>query len=366
MSTIDEKRIKLTSLFMLLFCSVFILAGDALMVIKASGVKINYTGNLIYSLLAVMIPVVFFLIFRRQNKLDNIRHRKLRVSDVLIIILLYLFALPVGTFLNLLSQLFTTNVAVEGIGMMITEISFIPAMILTAVIPAIQEELMCRGIVYESYNKANPLAAVLISSLFFGMMHGNLNQMIYATFLGFVMALTVEATGSIYGSMVFHFLVNGSSTVLIYLQPVILKIARFFYATLLASGMELEAEMIRQAYGGSFEIEDYLKMAASAPKSIIGAMLIPNFVLAVCFGILAFFVYRWLARRNGQWDAVKAIFVRKRKQETGQEADDQLQTGMVAEPVRFRKLLSPLLIATFVIMLVDLIFDTLVRSGVIV
>lgn len=371
MVTMDEKRIKYTSMFMLILCCFFIMGGSLMSVCESYTGEFSYTGNLVWSLFLVMIPVASFLFVRRRLGLDNIRHTKIRFSDVLIIFLFYLTALPVGTFLNLLSQLFTTNVAVSDIGMLITEVPFIPAMILTALVPAIQEELMCRGIIFETFRKADPLAAILISSLFFGMLHGNLNQMIYATYLGFVMALVLEATGSIFGSMVFHFLVNASSTVFIYLQPVLLKFAKFSYATLLSSGMEAEAEAVKQAYGGSFELEDYLRMAASAPQGIVRSMLVPNLIKAVIFGVAAFFVLRWLAKRNGRWGDVKAVFRRSKEKgyedQAGADPSQEITLGqdehLPVERMKLRKLCPPTLITAFIIMLMDLILDTLLRSG---
>ncbi len=345
MAQMDEKRIKLTSMYMLMFCCFFIMGGSLVGVIESYGVTFSYTLNIICSLLLVMIPVICFLLVNRRLGTGNIRHGAVRFSDILIIFLFYLTAVPAGVFLNLLSQLFVTNVAVSDIGMLVTEVPFIPAMILTALIPAIQEELMCRGIIYESFKKADPLAALFISALFFGMMHGNLNQMIYATYLGFVMALVFEATGSIYGAMVFHFFVNASSTVIIYLQPLVLKLAKFSYAILFSSGMKEEAEFIRQAYGGSFEMGDYLKMASSAPKEMVSAMLLPQFFKAVLFGVGAFFIYRWLAKRNNRWEDVKGIFRR-------------------SEKAGFRKLCPPTLITAFAVMLMNLILDTLIRSGI--
>ena len=60
----------------------------------------------------------------------------------------------------------------------------------------------------------NQVAAVMpymmkLSALIFGLLHLNFNQMPYAVYLGIVFALMVEATGSIYTSMLMHFLLNG-------------------------------------------------------------------------------------------------------------------------------------------------------------
>lgn len=55
----------------------------------------------------------------------------------------------------------------------------------------------------------------------FGCMHMNLNQFIYAFALGVYLAFLVEATGSVFSSMLAHFTLNATSTVMSYFLPLI-------------------------------------------------------------------------------------------------------------------------------------------------
>ena len=55
-----------------------------------------------------------------------------------------------------------------------------------------------------------------MSSLYFGMMHGNLNQFFYATVLGIFMAFLVKITNSIYSSILLHFIFNFKSVIALY------------------------------------------------------------------------------------------------------------------------------------------------------
>ena len=52
-------------------------------------------------------------------------------------------------------------------------------------------------------------------------MHMNLNQFIYAFALGVYLAFLVEATGSIFSSMVAHFTLNATSVVMTFLLPML-------------------------------------------------------------------------------------------------------------------------------------------------
>ena len=50
--------------------------------------------------------------------------------------------------------------------------------------------------------------AALMSGLLFGCFHLNINQALYAFVMGIVFAYMVEATGSLWSSVIAHFAVN--------------------------------------------------------------------------------------------------------------------------------------------------------------
>ena len=54
----------------------------------------------------------------------------------------------------------------------------------------------------------------IISSLFFGIMHGNIIQGIYAAVLGFVFALILTKTDNIWYPIIIHMSINSSSTII--------------------------------------------------------------------------------------------------------------------------------------------------------
>ena len=87
--------------------------------------------------------------------------------------------------------------------------SFMLATLLLAVAPAIFEELIFRGIVFQGLNKRfKTIYAMLLSSLLFALFHGNIQQLVYPFILGMVMSWIVYRTGSIVSSMIVHFINN--------------------------------------------------------------------------------------------------------------------------------------------------------------
>lgn len=77
-----------------------------------------------------------------------------------------------------------------------------------AVIPPIVEELLFRGMILHSLRKYGDGFAIVGSALLFGLYHGNFVQMVFAFIAGLVMALVVVRTGSLWTSILIHFMNN--------------------------------------------------------------------------------------------------------------------------------------------------------------
>lgn len=87
--------------------------------------------------------------------------------------------------------------------------------------PAIFEELMFRGVILQSLRRFGDGFALVVSSILFGLIHGNLIQGPNAMLLGLVIGYFVLRTGSIITGMVIHAVINGLSTVFSYVMDYI-------------------------------------------------------------------------------------------------------------------------------------------------
>ncbi len=91
--------------------------------------------------------------------------------------------------------------------------------ILTAVLPAICEEFLHRGVLMNGLIKQFGVRkAILWTSLLFGLMHMNVGQFFYASILGWFMSMTALASGSLWGSIIVHFTNNALATYLSYAE----------------------------------------------------------------------------------------------------------------------------------------------------
>lgn len=83
-----------------------------------------------------------------------------------------------------------------------------------AILPAICEEFLHRGVLLNGLKEIGIKKTILISSLMFGLLHFNINQFFYATILGMLMALVGVVSKSIYPAMIIHFTNNAISVYL--------------------------------------------------------------------------------------------------------------------------------------------------------
>jgi membrane protease YdiL (CAAX protease family) len=77
-----------------------------------------------------------------------------------------------------------------------------------AVVPAICEELVFRGVLCREFERYSPLSAILISSIFFALLHFDVALFPVYLFAGILLSLSMYATGSVIVPMIIHFFYN--------------------------------------------------------------------------------------------------------------------------------------------------------------
>lgn len=84
-------------------------------------------------------------------------------------------------------------------------------LVFTAVLPAICEETLCRGILLNGNSMAGIRKSILISGVLFGLLHLNIEQFFYATLIGLFLAYLCWGCGSIVPCVIVHFMNNALS-----------------------------------------------------------------------------------------------------------------------------------------------------------
>lgn len=83
-----------------------------------------------------------------------------------------------------------------------------------SVVPAIVEEIAIRGVLLQPLRRYGDKFAIVASALIFSMLHGNMVQIPYTLFAGIYFGYIAVATGSLWPTIVLHFLNNMFSTVI--------------------------------------------------------------------------------------------------------------------------------------------------------
>ncbi len=192
------------------------------LIVGLLGIPLPVVVTLLISQVTLILPFGVYCIITRSNPLKLIRFKKIGGGTVAMALLVILFSYPVIMVLNMISMMFVDNAMMD---IMPSAVSMgLPlAVLFMAVIPAIVEETVFRGTLYNTYSRRKPLAGIFLSALVFGLMHMNFNQMPYAFYMGIVMAFMLEASDSIVTTMIMHFTLNGFSTVISYLSMNVLK-----------------------------------------------------------------------------------------------------------------------------------------------
>lgn len=202
-------------LFFVLILMHFLVLG----ILLALGEKISFgiVANCLVSELIILLPGIGFLLGTKGSRNEKLGFHRVRPTSLLMIILFTFLCIPLITVLNLFSMLFAEN-AVAAMETDILEVGFLGMLFLIGVFGPFCEEFVFRGLIYHGYKKSgNTLGAILLSSLLFGLMHLNINQAIYAFVIGILLALLVEATGSLWSSVFCHMVFNSGQVCLVFL-----------------------------------------------------------------------------------------------------------------------------------------------------
>ncbi|MBP3610494.1 MAG: CPBP family intramembrane metalloprotease [Lachnospiraceae bacterium] len=285
--------------------------------------------QLVFSQVVLVLPSVVFMLVHKIPYREAVRFRKMKFADMALCILLGILIQPVMTLINALSMVFATNTTSTFMLELSEQIPFLGAVVLMALVPCILEETVYRGVFYNEYSKINPWKAALLSGFLFGLMHGNINQFCYAAVMGIIFALVIEATGSILSTMLIHFWINAGSVAMIYLYPKLYEVMQAFYRMYKEYGNEEMAAQLELSMGdmtlSSREwMQQMFETSEALPLTVPDVLLVYGPMAGIA-GVLAFLVYRKLARRNGNWEKICGFFGRKQSEAAGMAATLEVQ-----------------------------------------
>ena len=230
-------RVFLFLIILLISSLIGIAISFAFMFASDTGMKIAQGLSSIF--MFVVPPIVYYLITRKANQMRDLGFRSLDRPWWLIItgVAVMLLSIPFTSQLTLWNEnmsfgpafakleayLKTLEETAQAATEKMLNVSTIGGLLLNlliiALIPAVGEEMTFRGVLQQSLTrKMNPHAAIILSAAIFSFIHFQFYGFLPRMFLGILLGYMFYITGSLWTSILMHFVNNGSLVVLYYLN----------------------------------------------------------------------------------------------------------------------------------------------------
>ena len=192
--------------------------------IEACYLLIDYRGvsrysrsfaEILISLTSSLLPCAL-LVFVIKKKIKDVAGLKLPQKNYILYIGLGLGIKLVAAFCtNFVTDLLASNNLKSGTPEVLFEfeptvLGIIFYFFSSAVVPALGEEFMCRGVILGVLRPFGARFSIVVSALIFGLMHGNIEQFILTFLMGLYFGFLTVKTESILPAIILHFLNNFS------------------------------------------------------------------------------------------------------------------------------------------------------------
>ena len=205
-----------------LFLTIIIVHFLTVLVISFTGFMsdIGMVSDSVISESIIVVPALLFMMPGCKSCKTNfgrmLGFHRIKLSTALYVILFVILLSPLITLINAFTMLYTDNTVAE-MTPEILEVPFPLMLFIIGIFAPFCEEFVFRGVIFHSYRRTQAgIWPVVLSALLFGLMHLNFNQAAYAFVIGIGLALLVDATGSIWSSILFHTVFNSFEVIVMY------------------------------------------------------------------------------------------------------------------------------------------------------
>ena len=164
----------------------------------------------------LLLALLIWFAIRKKNIFVETRIHKFspKLLPVLLLITVGLVFF-INSVLNLLPEAWIASYSSDS--SFINDGTLLASMIAQALCAPLTEEISFRGLMLSRFNKGLPAwIGIVISSVLFGLVHGNAIWFVYAALLGAIFCLIANRTGSILPTLLLHILFNAVGTGLSY------------------------------------------------------------------------------------------------------------------------------------------------------
>ena len=222
-------------LFVLLLCA---LIGTGITLFLMGGITQMKIGQGISSTLIFIVPPIILYAITRNQPMRRLGFRKPNTAWMLLIgVVLMFVSLPLTNLLTSWNEKMNLGEAFESLEALLQQLEqtagdlteqmlqvdtfggLLFNLLVIALIPAIGEELTFRGVLQQALTRrCNAHVAVWLSAFIFSFIHFQFYGFLPRMFLGLLLGYVFYYSGSLWTSILMHFVNNGAAVVVSYLQ----------------------------------------------------------------------------------------------------------------------------------------------------
>ena len=187
-----------------------------------SSLVLSNSKDRVFLLTELMAFLVFWFFWWRaeKNNLNIWDPKILSWKGLRIVLLGYVVMFSCDSLAQYLMEMrgIDTTANQDAIAQLLAGVPFWLALLITALLPALAEEIIFRGYLYKKLFGGLSIVGLVLSSLIFGLMHGPtdwLSCFIYSS-SGLILGYSYYKTGYLVYPMVIHLLNNGLTTLVYY------------------------------------------------------------------------------------------------------------------------------------------------------
>ena len=215
-------------LWLIVLPQILVLLGEVVLILVAP--LFNQTPEALLGLTGVQIAftmlaqVAFLIIVLVLNKKYDLKKsmklsKNLGLRNAIICVALGLIAVlslyPIVSWFDVLLESLGYNISTVGFEIT-SPFMLILGIVLLAFVPAVLEELVFRGAIFQGLKRYGKWVAIFGTSALFVLLHGSLQQVVFPFLVSIILCLTVFKTENVLASITVHFVANTTSLVVGY------------------------------------------------------------------------------------------------------------------------------------------------------
>lgn len=181
----------------------------------------DYLVMLVIQLFAVFVPSIVFIYLNGANYGETLKLSRLTLPQGIMCAILGITAQSLASVLNVPVLFYIQQKSGMLPGAAVTApvniTQLLWGFLFVALLPAIFEELLMRGIVLSATQENGYRASLIIGGLYFALIHNQAESIVGHFFLGFLLCYIVWMTQSIWGGVIAHFSFNAFGMTLDYI-----------------------------------------------------------------------------------------------------------------------------------------------------